>query len=258
MGMYIPYYPFLEEDKPPENPQIELVALGIWLRIDRPISQLFPENYLQEIEQRLMKLGRLGWKAFNETMGKPEGVYIRCVRGHPVGSLILAYLKSVAHDDSDISTEELHRALQSRKLQKEMCAWLNERELQRITDRIPELERECDHPLGKKRYDFNIICRSIFRDWFLSKDLPVPHLTASSTPKTAAARFRALLEEAMAAGPQTDEELWKWKERFEPYPKSYFDRHAYNMDSYKDGLDSGNGLEWRRNDKFRKPRSKKA
>lgn len=174
MEMFFPYYPFLEEEEPPSDPQIELVAFGIWLRIDRPISQFSPESYLQEIEQRLMKLGRLGWKAFNETTGKPEGVGIGSVKGHPVGSQIMAYLKSVADNDSDISTEELHRAMQSRKLQKEMCAWLNEREFQRITDRISKLERELDHPFGIGRNKFNIACQSIFKNWFWEKGISIP------------------------------------------------------------------------------------
>ncbi len=176
MEMFFHYYPFLEEEEPPSDPQIELVVFGIWLRIDRPITQFSLEKYIVEIEQQLMKLGRLGWKAFNETTGKPDGVGIGSVKGHPVGSQIMAYLKSVADNDSDISTEELHRAMQSRKLQKEMCAWLNERELQRITDRIHELERELDHPFGIGRNKFNIACQSIFKGWFLSKDLPAPQI----------------------------------------------------------------------------------
>ncbi len=173
MEMFFPYYPFLEEEEPPSAPQIELVVFGIWLRIDRPISQFSPESYLQEIEQRLMRLSKLGWKAFNETTGKPDGVSIGSVRGHPVGSQILAYLKSVVDNDSDISTEELHRAMQSRKLQKEICAWLNEQELQRITSRISELEDELDHPFGIGRCKFNIACQSIFKNWFLGKGISV-------------------------------------------------------------------------------------
>lgn len=79
----------------------------------------------------------------------------------------------------------------------------------------------------------------------------------NSKSQTQASQFKTLVKEALAAERQTESELWSLKKQFESFPDSYFNRYAYGLESFQDGAGSGNGLEWRRNPKFRKPRSKK-
>jgi len=174
------HYVYLEEENPDSITQISLAQVGVWLKLEGPISQFSSKEFTLGIEQRLAKLGKFDWLRFrDEITGLPDWETIESEQEQHIFSQISAHLnyatdKSLEGPDEPIRT--LRNALISKRLQNEMCAWLNERELQRITDRISELERERDHPLGKKRYDFNISCQSIFKDWFLSKVLPVPQI----------------------------------------------------------------------------------
>ena len=93
------------------------------------------------------------------------------------------------------------------------------------------------------------MARQIIKGWFVRNSLEISELKGTKW-----ARFELLVKEALAIGSLTDEQLWEWKERFAEFPRSYFRRYEKRTG---EPLPSKDGLEWRTNTKFRRPRTKK-
>ena len=91
--------------------------------------------------------------------------------------------------------------------------------------------------------------------WFARAGLDFPEIELVSAHRSKSDQFVDLIKEALEVGQQTGEQLWDWKERFGEFPKSYFRRYQKRRAPFKQGAGSANGLEWRTNSKFRKPRS---
>lgn len=132
-------------------------------------------------------------------------------------------------------------------IQRGICSVLNERLVNRIEARLREL------PVNSDRYKFNQDCIGFIENW-----CPEAMGEGIDSSPTAASRFIALVNKALKAGQQDEAQLWEWKKKFRDFSDSYFSRHAYKSEDFIDGAGSGNGLEWRRNPKFRKQRSKKS
>lgn len=79
-------------------------------------------------------------------------------------------------------------------------------------------------------------------------------LKKDKEPKTKWDRFVLTIEEAKKVENPSDEDLWRWKDKFDEYPKPYFTRYGEKFDI---NLETIPALAWRNNSKFRRPRSNK-
>ncbi|MBW8035633.1 MAG: hypothetical protein FVQ79_08390 [Planctomycetes bacterium] len=168
-------YSILWEQKPDSVIDIPLAQVGFWLKLKSPISQFSAEIFIQEIERQL---AGINWANFNKGTVKPDWTLIKSVWKLPLGYEIVRYLKSHKSDYFQIPTDPvqmLHDAMLSHELQKKICAWLNERELQTVTDKMATLSGQ-DDILIRKRSEFLQSCQSLLNDWFAGTDLPTPQL----------------------------------------------------------------------------------
>ncbi len=147
-----------------------------------------------------------------------------------------------------------------------LCAKYNATVYRKARNKWIQLEESKQGPVSSRlsnliAYHQRIVadCREWFRVSFpqyLSELSGKPH----ESEKTAYARFEELVRLAQNAGPQSDDELWEWKRRFDEFSnkKSYFRRYEDRNEPLSQGQGAGNGLEWRTNQKFRKRKQRKS
>ena len=143
------------------------------------------------------------------------------------------------------------------EIQIPFISWLNKNELNRISARLDELSPQKKNPAIKPLCDFNDLSLQIIKGWYIRNNLEIPQIKIPELKGTKWARFEVLVEDALAVGPQTEEQLWEWKRRFDEFRSNYFNRYEERHGQLKQGPGSGNGLEWRKNPRFRRPRTKK-
>ncbi len=141
------------------------------------------------------------------------------------------------------------------KIRIPFISWLNKNELNRISARLKDLFPNKTSLAIKPLWEFNNLARQVIEGWYIRNGLEIPKIEFPGIKLTDWDRFVELIREALAVGPQTDEQLWGWKRRFSELP-DYFKRYGERYSPLKWGPGSGNGLEWRDNPKFRKPRTK--
>lgn len=143
------------------------------------------------------------------------------------------------------------------KIQIPFISWLNKNELNRISARSIELSPQKKNPAIKPLWDFNDLTRQIIEGWYIRNSLEIPKIEYPGIKLSKMDRCYELFKEAMEAGPQTPEQLQEWERRFSEFHSNYITRCAKRYGSIKQGPGAGNGLEWRKNPKFRKARAKK-
>lgn len=177
------------------------------------------------------------------------------------------------------------------KIDLPIILWLNKKQLQMIASHREELNSNKNNLFVNDELEFLNVAQQFIEVWFVRNSLPAPEivpgeedgtgqpemvtivtpisekksrpaLPSSGSSKSEAnqsdwSRFIDLMRIAMDSGPLDDEALWDSKALFDKFPKSYFSRYEKQFGSFKQGPGSRNGLEWRKNPKFRRPRKTK-
>ena len=183
----------LWKKKPNSITDIPLVQVGFWLRLESPISQFSSKVFILEHEQRL---ARLNWAKFEDVTGKPDCNEIKSAWKLPIGDAIGKYLQSHEDDIYDRSTDTIKKlsdAMLSHGLQKQMCAWLNEQELRRVTDQISSLSGHDDILISMRR-EFLESCRTLLNDWFAGTGMPIPQMDSVQKKKSLKRQFEELFD----------------------------------------------------------------
>jgi len=240
-----------------------ILQLGVSLDMNHPdyfcVGVFNSMKYLDWFESRRLMCERWAWR-FNNMRGADQSYLSHNNIQYPddVMQIIINKLGVEAGtpieriDLNEENEKEIYAAIQL-----PLIKYLHERELIRILTRLSELSPQKKNPAIKPLWDFNDLARQIIKAWYIRNGLEIPRIKTPELKGTKWARFEVLVEETLSVGEQSDEELWEWKKRFSELP-DYFNRYEERYGPLKQGSRAGNGLEWRTNKKFRRPRTKKS
>ncbi len=218
-----------------------------------------PAHYLDWIEARRQGCERRGWLA--KGIIKYGGNYQMRLLEEPYLPINLMELICELTDSPSGTTldkiiiDKNKSGIIYPEIQIPFISWLNKNELNRISARLKDLSPNKTNPAIKPLWEFTDLARQVIEAWYIRNNLEIPKIEYPGIKLTDWDRFVELIREALAVGPQTDEQLWGWKRRFAELP-AYFKRYGERYNPLKWGPGSGNGLEWRDNPNFRKPRTK--
>lgn len=206
-------YSFLAEEKPKNIETVQLAQVGIWLVLDKQVSQFSSEEFIPQVENRVNHLGEYDWLRFNETTGIPETKRIEPQMRDSVLGRISKFLSDRRDREENVREnpkDQLRDALLSLHVQNELCALVNGIELQRVTNRLAEIEKDQDDTLVGKRFEFNEACRSLIMNWFANNGLPIPRISVTSKHLSQWDKFELLVREALKVSRQSETQLGEW------------------------------------------------
>ena len=249
----------------------ELTMLGIGLNKDRKEFQ-YEGEYIGEKHFAWVKFRRLmckqrGWLAKDiHDYGADMKIVLKERLSFPPGIMEIIWNKTNSPTGTplnQIKLNEKQSAIISLEIQTLAISWLHENELIRIAALQKELHPDRENPDGKIVWDHAVFCQRTITGWFIRNNIPPPVIDYPELKLTDWDRFCLLVEEAVRIKSPSDEQLRRWRDVFDEFPSGYFPRYEKrlkrdNKPDLKQGPESGNALEWRKNPNFRRKRGTKS